>query len=810
MSDHAADDGATRTPISRPLSLNVEEVSTYLFSADRAAPRRKRASDLVQLIVMSAVFGLLAWVAAGDPPIDTRLYIAADDLPSWLRFFGWLGYTGSLLVIVVVLTVMLLRGGIGRGVLRDFAISLVMIVVLGVVAGRLTTEEWPIIVPELEGETRLAFPTLRTAIVLAGALVLTPYVTAPVQRTFRWAAGAAIVSPIILGLTTLTHLLGAIALAAAAVAAVRVLFGSPEGLPPVDRLDDTLVRAGIETDELAYLADQPGTVGLATARAPHGGSYSIKIYGEDAASRQRAERAWRAMWYHSSGPTAGAGRIVQAQNESLAMAMCRIARVGAPELVTAGQDVGGDVVVVSLDPDGTPLSMLDEADVDDALISDLWDELRSLHGNARIAHGRIGPDTVVVAADGAVAFVDLQHASTLPTDIQLVTDSASLLATTAILVGPDRAVATAIDAVDHELLTRTLPFVQEAALEPALRRNVKQAGFKVSELRSGLADSLGIDEPELAPVRRVSLKDIVMIAFAILAANLLISQIADVGFDVIVEELQDASTGWLVAAFFIKIASYSTSYIGLRAVLTTPIPFAPTTMLQSAKSYVGLVVPTMVGRVGLDIRFLQKQGVSTVVAATQGPVLSLIGFTTEVTLLLLTAWAVNPSLETDGVFDVQISGVLAFAVGIIVIGIIVVLALPKLRNRVVPVVRETIAAARSIVTSPMTLGEVYVSEMLQRLINAASLAAVIVAFGVDLSFAAVVFVSVGTGLLAGLAPVPGGIGVAEATMSALLTAVGVDPALSVSIAIIYRLITAYLPPVLGFFSLNWLTDEGYL
>lgn len=810
MSDDAAPDGATTGRGPYPRSLNVEEVSTYLFSADRAAPRRKRPSDVVQLIVMAGIFGLLAWVAAGDPPIDVRVYAATDHLPSWLRFFGWVGYVGSLLVIVVVLTVMLLRGGIGRGVLRDFAMSLLMIVVLGVVAGQLATDAWPVVLPELEDDTRLAFPTLRTSVVLASAWVLTPYVTAPLQRAFRWTAGAAIVSPVLLGLTTLTHLLGAIALAAAAVAAVRLLFGSPEGLPPIDRLADTLGRAGIEVDNLVYLAEQPGTVGLATARAPHGGSYSIKIYGEDAASRQRAARAWRALWYRSSGPTPGAGRIVQAQNESLAMTRCQIAGVGAPQLVTTGQDVGGDVVLVSLDPDGTPLSMIDRADLDDALIAGLWDELRSLHGNARIAHGRIGPGTVVVGTDDTVAFVDLQHASTLPTDTQLATDAASLLTTTAILVGPDRAAAVAVDTVDSETLVRTLSFVQGAAIEPALRREVKEAGFKVSDLRAELVERLDIEEPELAPVRRVSLKDIVMIAFAILAANLLISQIADVGFDVIVEELQEASTGWLVAAFFIKIASYSTSYIGLKAVLTTPIPFAPTTMLQSAKSYVGLVVPTMVGRVGLDIRFLQKQGVSTVVAATQGPVLSLIGFTTEVTLLLLTAWAVNPSLETDGLFDVEIGGVLAVVVGIIVIGIVIVFALPRLRNRVLPVARETITAIRSIVATPVTLAKVYVSEMLQRLVNAAALAAVVVAFGVDLSFAAVIFVSVGTGLLAGLAPVPGGIGVAEATMSALLTAVGVDPVLSVSIAIIYRLITAYLPPVLGFFALNWLTKEGYL
>ncbi len=86
----------------------------------------------------------------------------------------------------------------------------------------------------------------------------------------------------------------------------------------------------------------------------------------------------------------------------------------------------------------------------------------------------------------------------------------------------------------------------------------------------------------------------------------------------------------------------------------------------------------------------------------------------------------------------------------------------------------------------------------------------VAAFGADLPFPALVFVSVGTGLLAGLAPVPGGIGVAEATMAGLLTATGIPAEQSVSIAIVHRLATSYLPPVLGFFASNWLKDRGYL
>jgi uncharacterized protein (TIRG00374 family) len=240
------------------------------------------------------------------------------------------------------------------------------------------------------------------------------------------------------------------------------------------------------------------------------------------------------------------------------------------------------------------------------------------------------------------------------------------------------------------------------------------------------------------------------------------------------------------------------------------LPFLPVTLLQSAKSFVGLVVPSMVGRVGLDIRFLQLSGVPVVVASTQGPVIGVIGFVAELTLLALSAWAMGQQLETDEVADFDGGGLVAIAAVVVVVGIAVVLGVPKLRAKVVPVIREAMGTVRSTITSPSKLGSIYGSEIANRLIKALSLGATVAAFGADLPFGALIFVSVGTGLLAGLAPVPGGIGVAEATMSGLLTAMGLPAEQSVSIAIVHRVVTAYIPPVIGFFSFNWLKDEGYL
>ena len=63
---------------------------------------------------------------------------------------------------------------------------------------------------------------------------------------------------------------------------------------------------------------------------------------------------------------------------------------------------------------------------------------------------------------------------------------------------------------------------------------------------------------------------------------------------------------------------------------------------------------------------------------------------------------------------------------------------------------------------------------------------------------------------AGLVPVPGGVGAAEATLTAGLVAVGVDQSTAFAIALTHRLCTFYLPPIWGYFSLEWLRRRGYV
>jgi uncharacterized membrane protein YbhN (UPF0104 family) len=83
------------------------------------------------------------------------------------------------------------------------------------------------------------------------------------------------------------------------------------------------------------------------------------------------------------------------------------------------------------------------------------------------------------------------------------------------------------------------------------------------------------------------------------------------------------------------------------------------------------------------------------------------------------------------------------------------------------------------------------------------------AFDQHLDFAQLVVVQVGAGMVGNGAPVPGGIGVTEAALTAGLTSFGIPPAPALASVPLFRGVTFLLPPFFGFVTLRWLRAKGY-
>jgi uncharacterized protein (TIRG00374 family) len=93
---------------------------------------------------------------------------------------------------------------------------------------------------------------------------------------------------------------------------------------------------------------------------------------------------------------------------------------------------------------------------------------------------------------------------------------------------------------------------------------------------------------------------------------------------------------------------------------------------------------------------------------------------------------------------------------------------------------------------------------------AITLGACVRAFGFHVPLSELILINVVVSLFAGILPVPGGVGVAEAGLSLGLTRVGVPAETAFAIALTYRFATFYLPPIWGFMSYRWMVSRRYL
>ena len=193
------------------------------------------------------------------------------------------------------------------------------------------------------------------------------------------------------------------------------------------------------------------------------------------------------------------------------------------DVVTAAATIDDDALLV-LRGEARPLSTLAPSERSDALLRDAWAALGRLD-ELRVAHQQIDPETLAVVS-GAVGFVDFGTATVAPTSVQLVTDRAQLLTTTASLVGSEQAIRVALDVLGGDKLGALLPYLQSAALTPSLRNALDRAELDIDDLRTRTAGSVGMDPPELAKLRRVSVRALVQVALLGFAAYTLLDAAA--------------------------------------------------------------------------------------------------------------------------------------------------------------------------------------------------------------------------------------------------------------------------------------------
>ena len=785
--------------------------SRYLVAMDHQ-PRVRRASDLTTVVIGLALFG---WAVAtldqtGDSQATTPTVppMTAASLPTWA--LSLLQLVNTLALVYALSVVVVLALAHRRSAVRDVlaASALVVLVTVGCVAA--FDQLWPALLPEyVAGGVPPQFPVLRVAMVAAVLLAASPHLARPV-RQLGWALVimAGVAAPA-LGFGKPSGALAGLGIGLFCAGGVLLVVGSPRGYPAVASVAEALTDLGLPLTTIQIDPDQSWGVRRMIGVATDGGLVEIKAFGRDATDSQLAARVWRAIAYRGEGVTLTLSRLQAAEHEALVTVLAGRAGVPVPEVLAAAS-TSGEVAVLATSGRGVRLDTVNRENVSDAELVRLWREVMRLH-EAGITHGSLDPAAVRLH-EGAPIITNFSAGSLHRRERDAQLDIARLLFGLSQLVGVNRAVSTAQQALGGERLGAALAYLQAPALPSRERRHSHTIGRELKALRASVVERTGVQGPEPVKLRRVGPRDVLTLVVLLLFVGAFIPVLAGVDYAQLWAELQDAIWWIIIAALVLGQLIFIPQAASMMFAVGRSLPLRPATILQSAIAFISFAIPGVAGRVTMNAAFLFKYGVTPAVAVTQGAIDGLSGFIVQVIVVLLAfaTGSVAFDIAATSSSDVDLKLVLAFIVLLVGVALLAVWKVKSVHERVVPVVRSAWGALADLTKAPSRALGLFGVQLLIQLGWGLILSAALYAVGAPLDLVPCTVVVVATSLFQGIVPIPGGIGVSEALMVGLLVPLGIPSDAALAATVVWRVATFYVPASEGFFAAKWLERHGYL
>ena len=793
---------------------------SLVFAPVGDGQRRRRGSDGARLAgaILALVCCLL--VIRFNSRIDEAIVQVINPPPRSITWLVTVVYQAGSLGIAIVLVALALiarRWEIARDIALSVAgtaaVSGILVLLLGSRGGRPSG----IVINGYD----LSFPVLRIALFMAVTTAVLPYLARSVQRLIELFIALVALASAVGGHGLPLNVLGSLAIGWGVTAAVRLIFGSPLGLPSTDDVQLLLAELGIRSSDVHPVTRQVWGVAkyeaTETDRADSPGRrIGIAVYGRDAADARLLTKAGRFLFYRDSGPALMLTRLQQVEHE--AYLTMRAGQVGAavPEIGAAGTaGPSKDALLVCRLPAATALSDADAAHISDVTLDDLYRQLLVLR-RARIAHGAISGDALLVdPATQTVTVADFRNASASASPDQLDRDMAGAMAATAVAVGAERAADSAARCLTPEMLEGALRHLHKPALDPALGRSLWGQRGLLEEVRLRAAQAASIDLPKLVEPRRVSWPTLIMMVGTLIGGWALIGVLIDVSqsFDTVI----GADWLWVIMTFVLAQLVYVASAVEGIGSVPGPLPFARAVAVEVAKAFSALAGGTA-AVFATRVRFFQQQGYDASVALSSGAIMATSSWIAKGTLFLVAlpfAWgAIHLEVAPQSGGNSKLVWIILAVVVLVALVIGVALAVPRLRRlaaeKARPKVRDIWGNLKGIASSPRKLVLLVGGSFGQELFVAMALSVSLRAFDDHLRLPVLIVVITLAAMIGGIAPSPGGMGVVEAGLILGLTAAGVSEADATAAVFIQRLFTSYLPPIWGWATLVWMRKREYL
>jgi glycosyltransferase 2 family protein len=613
--------------------------------------------------------------------------------------------------------------------------------------------------------------------------------------------GSAILSGFLSGGVTALALFASAILGWAVGLTAHLAWGVATNRPPGTAVAAALIDCGLDITRLELIRSAPGAGRRYAASGPSG-RLSVRVLDRDTFGTAAGRRVLRRL--RLRGPTIrGPSLTVRAAVEHNALMAMAVARAGvnAPQLVAAAEVGPFAAVLAYRPPEGTALDSARSQSLSDADLAALW-QLLILLQRAQIAHRGLTPDNLLIDERGSAGLNATGTGDIAAADLSLRIDVAQLLTTLALLVGPQRAVASGVSSLGSEAIIRALPLVQGVAMGTSTRAALRAHKGLLRQIRELVLELAPEGEPsEPIELRRLTPRTLVTVLGGGIAAYLLLTQLAQVDVGQI---LATAQWEWALAVVGFTALTITGASLVITGAVTARLSFVRTYLTQLAVAFSGLVAPSAIGNIALNMRYLQRAGVDPAVAGGSVGLAQLAQFSSYFVLLLLSSVLAGTGPQAS--FTPPLPAIIGLIVGVAFL--LLALAVPASRRLVIgrflPLVRRVVPRVVAIFQDPRKVVTLFSGALLLDLSFVAALTCATRAFGATPSIPAVAVVYFAGAIIGSAVPTPGGLGGVEAALSAGLVAVGLNPGIAVSSVLLFRLCTYWLPIPLGWASLNYL------
>ena len=784
----------------------------------KISDKKKRIAYRNPIYVVYIAFGAIVFMLGalyaneGSGPLETALFNALNHLPDFflpifllISLFGTIGFA-------IVLTL--------YGLFKKRYIFAAKVFIAGVGAYALAyglkmldIRARPQALFDVANirESALAtngYPSGHVAVATALAIILYQYTPSKYHKYITLTVVGVVVSRMYLGVHLPADLLGGFALGLIMGSAVCLIFGRSV-VPKVSAAEvkQALATYGFQAKSVKVLSVDARGSSPFIVTDMQGKNYFLKVVSKENFVADWLFKSWRKIIYRrleDEAPFFTPKR--QIEHESYVANLALTNGITTPKIVGVYEIGVNNWAQMQEMIDGKSLDRVDPKLVSDAVLNKIFTIVKNLH-DAQIIHRDLRTANIFLDSKNEPWLIDFGFGEASVKRSKSYRDIVELIASMSVLVGVDRTVKAAVKNLPKEDMILALAYLNYPSLSSETTRLLKQRKKMLPEIREKLSNELDVKEVKLVKLQRISTKNLLIIAVVGLGLYFISTQFED--FQNSIQAIKDADLKLVLVSLAFSALTYVTASMVYKLISIQPLPYFRTLLIQITSSFTNRLLPAGTGGLATFGRYLMKQGHSQPQAVALASINNLLGFVGMFILTVSVALISKTPLKDAVSFSIP--GWLPWLVGsLIVTSLLLLFIVPNLKKLVIKTAKSIQKDIGLIAAEPLRLVLALLFSMMITACYAAVLYFAIHALGAEATVLQTFIVLTAGVAAASVTPTPGGIGGAEAGLVAGLSSIGIGADVGLSIALVYRFVTFWLPILPGFIAFQFAIKRNIL